>query len=55
MAEPGSGRRPVEAHPLDVGAAAVVRYFKIEDECAQAVRLKLLSQRGGSQPLYFPK
>src|SRR5579862_630864 len=29
-------RRPGEAHPLDVGAAAVARYFKIEDECAQA-------------------
>jgi metallo-beta-lactamase class B len=38
-------RRPGEAHPLDVGAAAVARYFKIEDECAQAVRLKLLTQR----------
>ena len=29
---------------FDVGAAAVARYFKIEDECAQAVRLKLLAQ-----------
>src|SRR5437867_2812007 len=38
-------RRPGEAHPLDVGAAAVARYFKIEDECAQAVRLKLLAQQ----------
>ncbi len=38
-------RRPEEAHPLEVGAAAVARYFKIEDECAQAVRLKLLAQR----------
>jgi metallo-beta-lactamase class B len=36
-------RRSGEAHPLDVGAAAVARYFKIEDECAQAVRLKLLA------------
>jgi metallo-beta-lactamase class B len=44
-------RRPGEAHPLDVGAAAVARYFKIEDECAQAVRLKLLAQqRGADQP-----
>ena len=33
------------AHPLDVGAAAVARYFKIEDECAQAVRLKLVAQQ----------
>jgi metallo-beta-lactamase class B len=38
-------RRPGEAHPLDVGAAAVARYFKIEYECAQAVRLKLLAQQ----------
>ena len=37
-------RRPGEAHPMDVGAAAVARYFKIEDECAQAVRLKLLAR-----------
>jgi metallo-beta-lactamase class B len=38
-------RRPGEAHPFDVGAAAVARYFKIEDECAQAVRLKLLARQ----------
>src|SRR5499427_1750991 len=38
-------RRPGEAHPLDVGASAVARYFKIEDECAQAVRLKLVALR----------
>jgi len=37
-------RRPGEAHPLEVGAAAVTRYFKIEDECAQAVRLRLLAK-----------
>jgi hypothetical protein len=37
-------RRPGEAHPLDVGAAAVARYFTIVDECGQAVRLKLLVQ-----------
>jgi len=36
-------RRPTERHPLEVGAAAIARYFKIEDECAQAVRLKLLA------------
>lgn len=34
-------RHPGEPHPLDVGAEAVARYFKIEDECAQAVRLRL--------------
>src|SRR5256886_12431293 len=38
-------RRPGEAHPLDVGAPAVARYFRIENECAQAVRLKLLAQQ----------
>jgi metallo-beta-lactamase class B len=38
-----AGRRPGESHPLEVGAAAVARYFKIEDECAQAVRLRLLA------------
>jgi metallo-beta-lactamase class B len=38
-------RKPGEKHPLDVGADAVARYFKIEDECAQAVRLKLLSRQ----------
>jgi metallo-beta-lactamase class B len=37
-------RRPGEPHPLEVGAAAVARYFKIEDECAQAVRLRLLAR-----------
>jgi hypothetical protein len=43
-------RRPGERHPLDVGAEAVARYFKIEDECAQAVRLKLLkSQHDATQ------
>jgi metallo-beta-lactamase class B len=39
-------RHPGEAHPLDVGTNAVARYFKIEDECAQAVRLKLLAASG---------
>jgi metallo-beta-lactamase class B len=47
-----AGRRPGEPHPLDVGAAAVARYFKIEDECAQAVRLKLLTQQqDATQPV----
>jgi metallo-beta-lactamase class B len=36
-------RHPGEAHPLDVGTNAVARYFKIEDECAQAVRLRLVA------------
>jgi metallo-beta-lactamase class B len=37
-------RKAGEPHPLDIGAAAVARYFKIEDECAQAVRLKLINR-----------
>ena len=41
-------RRPGEPHPLEVGAAAVARYFKIEDECAQAVRLRLLAPSSGA-------
>ena len=40
-------RHPGEAHPLEVGTSAVARYFKIEDECAQAVRLKVLAASGG--------
>ena len=40
-----AARRPGEPHPMEVGSAAVARYFKIEDECAQAVRLKLLAQQ----------
>jgi len=34
-------RRPGEPHPLDLGADAVQRYFKVFDECAQVARLKL--------------
>jgi metallo-beta-lactamase class B len=37
-------RRDGERHPLDVGANAVARYFEIEDECAQAQRLKILAE-----------
>jgi metallo-beta-lactamase class B len=39
-------RQPGERHPLDVGTEAVARYFKIEDECAQAQRLKVLAGQG---------
>jgi metallo-beta-lactamase class B len=39
-----AARRPGEPHPFEVGADAVARYFKIFDECAQVVRLKLLSK-----------
>ena len=37
-----AGRRPGEAHPLEVGREAVQRYFKVFDECAQVARLKLM-------------
>ena len=36
-------RKDGERHPLDVGADAVARYFKIEDECAQAQRLRIVA------------
>src|SRR5262249_36776518 len=36
-------RGPSAPHPLEGGAAPMARYLKIEDECAQAVRLKLLA------------
>jgi metallo-beta-lactamase class B len=37
-----ASRRPGETHPLEVGGDAVQRYFKVFDECAQVVRIKLL-------------
>jgi len=37
-------RRDGERHPLDVGADAVGRYFAIEDQCAQAQRLKVMGE-----------
>src|ERR1700761_3086824 len=37
-------RKEGERHPLDVGADAVARYFKIEDQCAQAQRLKIMAE-----------
>jgi metallo-beta-lactamase class B len=40
-------RQPGERHPLEVGAEAVARYFGIEDECAQAQRLKIMAGEGG--------
>jgi metallo-beta-lactamase class B len=40
-------RQPDERHSLDVGSEAVARYFKIEDECAQAQRLKVIAGQGG--------
>jgi metallo-beta-lactamase class B len=40
-------RHAGEHHPLDVGAPAVARYFRIEDECAQAQRLRVIAGQGG--------
>jgi metallo-beta-lactamase class B len=40
-------RQPGERHPLNVGSEAVARYFKIEDECAQAQRLKVIAGQDG--------
>ena len=37
-------RKEGERHPLEVGADAVARYFAIEDECAQAQRLKVMGE-----------
>src|SRR5258707_2608169 len=39
-------RQPGERHPLDVGTEAGARYFKIEDEGAQAQRLKVIASQG---------
>jgi metallo-beta-lactamase class B len=40
-------RKDGERHPLDVGADAVARYFRIEDECAKAQRLKIMAEPKG--------
>ena len=37
-----AARKPGEPHPFEIGAAAVARYFKVTDECAQVARMKLL-------------
>jgi metallo-beta-lactamase class B len=37
-----AARKPGEPHPFEIGSAAVQRYFKVMDECAQVARLKLL-------------
>jgi metallo-beta-lactamase class B len=36
------GRKAGEPHPFDIGRAAVARYFKVTEECAQLARFKLL-------------
>jgi metallo-beta-lactamase class B len=37
-----AGRKPGEPSPFELGPDAVARYFKVSEECAQAMRLKLL-------------
>ena len=39
-----AARRAGEAHPYDVGADGVQRYFKMTEECATATRMKALGQ-----------
>ncbi len=36
-----AARKAEEPHPFEIGAAAVARYFKVTDECAQLARYKL--------------
>ncbi|HWF09359.1 MAG TPA: MBL fold metallo-hydrolase [Bryobacteraceae bacterium] len=36
-----AGRKPGEAHPFELGKAAVARYFTMTAECAEAAKLKL--------------
>jgi metallo-beta-lactamase class B len=36
-----ASRKPGEAHPFEVGKAAVARYFTVTGECAEAARIKL--------------
>ena len=40
-------RHDGERHPLEVGSAAVARYFRIEDECAQGERLRIMAATKG--------
>src|SRR6202790_451609 len=37
-----AGRKAGEPHPFEIGRDAVLRYFKVMDECAPVARLKLL-------------
>jgi metallo-beta-lactamase class B len=37
-----AARKAGEPHPFELGSEAVLRYFKVMDECAQAARLKLM-------------
>jgi metallo-beta-lactamase class B len=36
-----AARKPGEAHPFEIGAEAVARYFQVTEECAQLARFRL--------------
>jgi len=42
-------RKPGEPHPFELGKDAVLRYFKVTDECAQAARQKLVTRQANAQ------
>jgi len=44
-----SARKSGEPHPFELGKDAVVRYFKVTDECAQAARQKLVMRQANAQ------
>jgi metallo-beta-lactamase class B len=39
-----AGRQPGEAHPYEVGADGVQRYFKVLEECATAAKLRAIAR-----------
>ncbi len=43
-----AARKPGEPHPFELGKEAVVRYFKVTDECAQAARQKLVMRQAAN-------
>jgi metallo-beta-lactamase class B len=44
-----TARKPGEPHPFELGKDAVLRYFKVTDECAQATRQKLVMRQANAQ------
>ncbi|HYM17492.1 MAG TPA: MBL fold metallo-hydrolase [Micropepsaceae bacterium] len=44
-----AARKSGEPHPFELGKDAVVRYFKVTDECAQAARQKLVMRQANAQ------
>jgi metallo-beta-lactamase class B len=43
-----AARKAGEPHPFEIGKDAVVRYFKVTDECAQAARQKLVMRQAAN-------